>query len=134
MPHRVLRTVLDAQRINATLSGRDLRVVAENLIPFASKGTVVKAFDATGERIIGAALVLSDALSPWDYTAPMPTGSTCVLVGGLVAGPAAIGAATQAALDAGATRIEVAIIGGWTSPIEGVARIWQIGLRPVRVA
>ena len=120
--------------MNAALSGRDLRVAAENLIPLAAPGTVMKALDAVGERIIGAALVLSDAVSTWDYTGPMPTGATCVLVGGVVAGPAGIAAATQAVVNAGASRVEVAIIGGWSSPVDDVARIREIGYMPVRVA
>lgn len=134
MSHEVLQNVLDAQRTNAALSGRDLRAAAANLIPLAAPETVFKALDAVGERIIGAALVLSDAVLPWDYTRPMSTGAKCVLVGGVVAGPAGIAAATQAAVSAGASRVEVAIIGGWSSPVDDVARIWEIGYLPVRVA
>lgn len=134
MTHGVLQTVLGAQQANATLSGRDLRVAAENLVRASSDVTVMKALDAAGERIIGAALLLNDSLATWDYTSEFPRRATCLLVGGVVAGPVSIATAARAAADAGAARVEAAIVGGWTNHIPGVARIREIGTTSARVA
>jgi hypothetical protein len=90
--------------------------------------------DAAGERIIGAALLLSDSLNTWDYTAAFPAEDTCLLVGGVVAGPAGIAAAAHAALAAGASRVDAAIVSGWTEQVPGVSRIREIGPARMRVA
>lgn len=134
MTHEVLHSVLDAQEANATLSGRDLRTAAENLVHLANRRTLVKALDAAGERIIGAALLLSDSLETWDFTAAFPPKHTCLLVGGVVAGPAGIATAVQAARAAGAARVDAAIVGGWTESVPGVVRIREIGESHMRVA
>lgn len=134
MTHEVLQSVLGAQEANATLSGRDLRTAAETLVHLASGRTRLKALDATGERIIGAALLLSESLETWDYTAAFPAKHTCLLVGGVVAGPAGIAAAAHAALAAGAARVDAAIVGGWTEPVPRVSRIREIGAAHMRVA
>lgn len=134
MTHDVLHAALSAQASNALLAGSELRAAAENLASRASSGTCLKALDAAGERIIGAALMLSDSLSIWDYTAPFPPSHTCLLVGGVVAGPAGVAAAARAALAAGAASVDVALLGGWTRRIEGVAHIREIGPAQARVA
>lgn len=134
MTHEVLRTVLAAQKVNATLSGRDLRAVAENLLSLSSTRTRLKALDDAGERIIGAAMLLSDTVVTWDYTTPFPQRSTCLLVGGVVAGPVGLVAAAQRASEAGAARVEAAIIGGWVDQVPGVACIREIGSARMQVA
>jgi hypothetical protein len=134
MTHQVLQSVLTAQEANATIAGRELRTAAENLVNLATDRMRLRAFDAAGERIIGAALLLSDALRTWDYTAAFPSEHTCLLVGGVVAGPAGIVAAADAARAAGAPRVFVAILSGWTQKIPGVSRIQEIGVAHMRVA
>ena len=134
MTHEVLQSVLIAQEANAKLSGHDLRTAAENLVCLASGRTRLKALDAAGERIIGGALLLCDSLETWDYTAAFPARHTCLLVGGMVAGPAGIAGGARAALAAGATRVEVAILGGWAEQVPGVSRIREIGAAHMRVA
>lgn len=134
MTHEVLQSVLGAQEANAMLSGRDLRTAAENLVRVASGRTRLKALDAAGERIIGAALLLADSLATWDYTTAFPAKHACLLVGGVAAGPAGIAAAAHAALAAGAGRVDAAILGGWTEPVAGVSRIREIGAVHMRVA
>lgn len=134
MTHQVLQSVLAAQKVNATIAGRDLRTAAENLVHLATDRMCLRAFDAAGERVIGAALLLSDSLSAWDYTAAFPAKHTCLLVGGVVAGPAGIVAAADAARAAGAPRVDVAILSGWTQQVPGVSRILEIGVAHMWVA
>lgn len=65
------------------------------------------AFDAAGERILGAAMaVAEETLEVFDYTRPFPDRATCVLVGGFLAGPAGIASAAAAVTSAGAQRVE----------------------------
>jgi len=134
MTHEVLYSVLVAQEANATLSGRDLRTAAENLVRLTSGRTCLNALDAAGERIIGAALLLSDSLETWDYTVAFPAQHTCLLVGGVVAGPAGIAAAAHTARAAGAPRVEAAIMSGWTKRVPGVSRMREIGAAYMHVA
>lgn len=133
MTHQVLNSVLAAQRANATLCGRDLRTAAENLLHLTTSRTVLKALDAVGERIIGAALLLDDDLRTWDYTRPFPSKSACLLVGGVVAGPVGISSAGEVVTAAGATSVEAAVLSGWTSPVPGVAQVREIGSARMQV-
>lgn len=134
MTHEPLNAVLAAQQVNATLSGRHLRIAAENLLRLLSDRTMLKAVDAAGERIIGAALLLSDSVQTWDYSGPFPSESTCLLVGGAVAGPVALAAAAQAARSAGATRVDAAILSGCTGAVPGISGILEIGNTRMQVA
>ena len=134
MTHETLNAVLAAQQVNATLSGRDLRDVAENLLRLSSSRTLLKAVDSAGERIIGAALLLSDSVQTWDYTGPFPLNSTCLLVGGVVAGPVGLEAAARAAQAAGASRVDAAIVSGWSGQIAGISRIQEISRSRMQVA
>jgi hypothetical protein len=101
---------------------------------------LLRALDLAGERIIGAALALSDSLEPYDFTRPFPEGATCLLVGGVVAGPASIAAAVEAVTAAGACRIEVALLGAWSESISSTLKVRYLGdagypaPRPVRAA
>jgi hypothetical protein len=72
--------------------------------------------------------------SPGDYTAAFPSRHTCLLVGGTLAGPAGIASAALAVLAAGAARVDVAIVGGWTEPVHGVTHIREIGAAHMQVA
>lgn len=139
MTHQLLWNVLDAQRTNATLSSAVLRGAAANLIGAYRAGAgstriVLMAFDAAGERIIGAAMALEDDVAVFDYTNAFPAGVTCLLVGGHVAGPVGVADAAAAVTAAGARRVEVALIGGWTKPIVGVARVRDLGDSRANVA
>lgn len=136
MTHGLLLSVLDAQRANATLSGGALRDAARQLAELRSQGRVMlMAFDAVGERIIGAALAVTERDLPvYDYTKVFPARTTCLLVGGYVAGPVGIASAAAAAIRAGAARVEVALLGGWDEPISGAARIRVLGRSPAAVA
>lgn len=134
--HELLWSVLDAQRANATLSGNSLRQAAQHLLGLPPKGrTLLMAFDAAGERIVGAAMALADRdLKVYDYTTAFPARATCLLVGGYVAGPVGIAEAAASASRAGARLVEVALLGGWADPISGVAGIRQLGPRRANVA
>jgi hypothetical protein len=125
MTHQLLWSVLDAQRANATLSGGDLRAAAEHLADLCSERRVLlMAVDNAGERIIGAAMTVAEVdLDVYDYTSGFPQGSTCLLVGGHVAGHVRLADAAAAALSAGAAQVEAAILGGWPDPVPGVAQI-----------
>jgi len=129
MDHELLWSVLNAQRANATLSGGELRAAAQDLAHiWSTTRSVLMAFDAVGERIIGAAMAISgQSLEVFDYTGPFPDRATCLLVGGTIAGPVGIVEAAAAVTRAGARRVEAAIIRGWPEPIPGVVRIRQIG-------
>lgn len=134
MSHETLNAVLAAQQLNATLSGRELRAAAENLLRLSTGRTVLKAVDAAGERIIGAALLLSDAIKTWDYSSGFPPRSACLLVGGVVAGPVGLAAAAQAAQAAGASRVDAAVVSGWSGHVRGVSRIRELCQPRVQVA
>jgi len=136
MTHALLWSVLDAQRANATLSGGDLHAAAQQLADIgAGNRAVLMAFDAAGERIIGAAMALSDtSLEVFDYTGRFPERATCLLVGGHVAGPVGVADAAAAASCAGASRVEAAILGGWPDSIPGVVRIRELGRTRADVA
>jgi hypothetical protein len=136
MTHELLWTALDAQSANASLSGRDLRSAAEELLRLHTPGrTVLMAVDAAGERIIGAAMTLTDQpVEVFDYTHSFPARSTCLLVGGFIAGPVGVADAAAAVIGAGATRVQAAVIGGWSDPIDGVARVRNLGRQRARVA
>jgi hypothetical protein len=136
MSHDLLSSVLDAQRANATLQGAELRVAAEGLARLSRSGrTLLMAFDSAGERIIGAAMALSAVnVEVFDYTSAFPADASCLLVGGHVAGPVGAAAAAAAVVEAGAARVEVAMLGGWSQPIEGIARVWRLGAVSAQVA
>lgn len=125
MTHQLLRSVLDAQRANATLSGGELRAAAEHLADLcAERHVLLMAIDRAGERIIGAAMSVADVeLDVYDYTSGFPQGSTCLMVGGHAAGPVRLADAAAAASSAGAAQVEAAILGGWPDPVPGVAQI-----------
>lgn len=136
MSHEVLWSVLDAQRANATLSGSELRAAAERLADIGVRQQMVlMAFDATGERILGAMLALTSVnLAVYDYTSEFPENSACLLVGGYVAGPIGIADAAAAASGAGAARVEAAILGGWRDSVQGVTCIRDLGDAQAQVA
>lgn len=136
MSHELLWKALDAQRANATLSGRELRSAAERLRQVRRPNrTLLMSFDAAGERIIGAAMTLGDDdIEVFDYTSAFPAEATCLLVGGFVAGPVGMASAADAAVEAGARRVEVAMLGGWSSPIDCVDRVWQLAGQHAHVA
>src|SRR5262245_37601886 len=116
MTHELLWSVLSAQRANATLSGGDLRTAAQDLARDLAQErfntrSVLMAFDTVGERILGAAMVLSDQnIEVFDYTGPFPARCTCLLVGGNIAGPVGIADAADVVTRAGARRVEAALI------------------------
>jgi len=136
MTHELLWSALNAQQANATLAGRQLQAAAEELIRVHTPRRMrVAALDAAGERIIGAALALSDEpLDVFDYTDVFPRGFSCLLVGGFVAGPVGIEDAAAAVIGAGAAKVEAAVIGGWSGPVAGVSRVRDLGRAPARVA
>lgn len=136
MSHELLWSALDAQRANATLAGPQLRSAAEELLRVYAPGRMrVMALDAAGERIIGAALAMQDEpVEVFDYTETFTGTSTCLLVGGFIAGPAGVEAAATAVTGAGATMVEAAVIGGWSAPIRGVSRVRDLGPDHARVA
>lgn len=136
MTHELLWNVLETQRANATFSGPALRAAAEDLPEAKPAGhTVLMAFDAAGERIIGAAMALGDGnLEIFDYTGTFPDRATCLLVGGFIAGPVGLADAAAAVIEAGARRVEAVIVGGPTDPVDGVARIRHIGQARAHVA
>jgi hypothetical protein len=134
--HETLQNVARAQQINATLCGRALHDAALRLIDAAAASrAIVMAFDAAGERILGAALVLAEEpLEVFDYTATFPADRTCLLVGGVIAGPVGVAGAAGTVTAAGARRVEAALMTEWSDQIEQIARIRNIGLVPARVA
>lgn len=136
MTHERLWSALEAQSENATLAGGELRAAAEELLRLhGSSNSVLMAFDAAGERVIGAALTLTDEpLMMFDHTRPFPAHATCLLVGGVIAGPAGVADAAATVAAAGAPRVEAAVIGGWAGAIDGVARVRELGRPRARVA
>ncbi|MFT4082839.1 MAG: hypothetical protein QM638_09655 [Nocardioides sp.] len=136
MSHELLWSALNAQQANATLIGPQLRAAAEELLRMYVPGRMrVMALDAAGERIIGAALAMRDEhIEMFDYTEAFAGTSTCLLIGGFIAGPAGVEAAATAVTGAGATRVEAAVIGGWSAPIRGVSRVRELAGIHVRVA
>lgn len=126
MTYELLWNVLDAQRANATLSGSRLLAASRELAAQSRFGQHVafRAFDGAGERILGAAMALTDEpLLVFDYTGPFPDHATCMLVGGFIAGPVGVAEAAAAVRRAGAKRVEAVILGGPTKTVAGVNRI-----------
>lgn len=134
--HETLWNVARAQQANAQLCGSELRAAALGLIEIArTSRAVVMAFDAAGERILGAALVLAeDPIEIFDYTDRCPADTTCLLVGGAIAGPVGLAGAAATVTAAGACRVEAALLSEWSDDVEHVARIRNIGVAKARVA
>lgn len=137
MTHELLLRALDAHRANALLAGQQLRDAAQHLLTLCAESRpIVLAYDPVGERIIGAALALSDSrhVVPADRTAMFPGGTFCLLVGGLIAGPVGVADCADEARQAGAARVDAAVLGGWQSQISGVDRIHALGSARAAVA
>ncbi len=75
------------RRSAAFTAARRLVVLADDLLRSRPNlPALFMAFDAAGERILGAAMAVADeTLEVFDYTRPFPDRATCVLVGGFIA-------------------------------------------------
>lgn len=103
-----LAAMRDANARNRLLAGDLLRHAAQGLISVAD-GFEVGAVDAAGERIIGAALAMSDRLTLRDETV-RSDGKNVLLVSGFTAGDAGRARAVSQAWVGGAARIELAVM------------------------
>jgi hypothetical protein len=131
-----LTRVLDAQRTNSTLAGQELRIAAQDLIGMhVPPSTVVLTYDEAGQRIMGAALTLSDSFPvPFDTTTRLPAGAPCLLVGGVIAGSVGVAQAAQLARSLGAEDVTAAVLGGWAEPIPGVDQVRTLASTRVTAA
>ena len=135
MGHDLLISVLDAQSANATFSGSVLRAAANQVTALAVQpGVRFMAFDAAGERILGAAIAVHGDLPLFDYTSPFPSRGTCVLVGGFLAGPVGLADAAAAIRAVGARRVEAVVVDGPMGSVPGVGRIHRTGRQGSEVA
>lgn len=126
-----LAQVLDAQTRNSLLSGETLRGAARDLIA-ASDGLQLMAADEPGERIIGAALAMSDRLSVLDKS-QRHDGKNVLLVSGYTAGDIGRARAVRIARCLGAARIELAVLSP-CEPVDDCDKITLIGTGdPVRL-
>ena len=119
-----LAQLRDAHTRNSLLSGEALRGAARGLVA-ASDGMLVMAADEAGERVIGAALAMSDRLALVDQSAVV-RGQAVVLVSGYTAGDVGRARAVSVAHSQGAVHIELAAL-SICSEIPGCDKVTLIG-------
>jgi hypothetical protein len=141
MTHELVWSMLAANELNATLAGPTLRDAATDLVHAvrtanATGGMPVTVWpiDAAGERIVGAALMLEPELTTYDHTRAWPNGNTCFLVCGAVVGDVSLVGATKRARSAGATRVNAAVLHGWTGAVPGLDTITGLSHTEAQVA
>lgn len=130
----LLAAVAAAQSRNSTLRGEELRECGRETARLAQeRGLGLLAADATGERLIGAALAIADDLRVLDRTQNLD-GAAVLLVSGRVAGAAGLAQQARLTKALGASRVEVAVLGGWAGPIPGCVSVTSVSVLPPRLA
>lgn len=126
----LLAAVVTAQSRNSTLDGEELRECGRQTARLARERRLgLLAADATGERLIGAALAMADGLRVFDRTQNLG-GAAVLLVSGRVAGAAGLAQEVRMTKALGASRVEVAVLGGWADPIPGCASVACVSALP----
>ena len=119
------------QTRNGSLGGDDLRAAADEVAALAlSHGFALRACDDTGERMVGAALVLHPACVLTDTTGRLD-GLDVLLVSGAVAGPFGLTRAACLASNLGARTVRAAVLGGWPGDVAALdGPVIEVGSRP----
>ena len=127
MATNLLAGVLEAQTRNSLLAGDGLLGAARALVEvLRGRGFVALPSDSVGDRILGAALLQDPNLTLVDRSFRFD-GCRVLLVAGHISGDAGISTRARSARTLGAVRVEVALLSGWTDPIEGCDAVWAIG-------
>ena len=127
-PAEMLWRLVETQRRNSTLNGPVLADAAHAVSRLARRrrGALV-AHDSTGERIIGAALVLRPgSCKAADLTERFHEDSL-VVVSGMIAAPHALTQTINRLRSLGAAEVHVALLGGWPGQILGASTVTCIG-------
>ena len=122
----LLDRICEAQTRNTTLAGDNLRAAACDLSLLA-RGTRrgLLAVDETGERLIGATLVLGRGVYAVEASRRLD-GLDVLLVAGHLAGTTGIAMKAELARSLGARSVEVATLEGLGSPVSGCDRVHQV--------
>jgi hypothetical protein len=116
---QVMHRLYAAQTHNATLAGAELLNAAGAAADLAVRhGGRLLAADDTGERILGAALVLPNPCEPVN-TSQRLDGQTVVLISGAVAGPVGLTQAVARLRSMGAARVHIGVLDGWECGVAG---------------
>lgn len=127
MSTNLLKCVLEAQTHNSNLSGDELMSAAIALARIARlRRFAVLPSDQAGERILGAALALEEAIEPADRSCRFDR-QRVLLVAGYIAGDASVSSRASAARALGAENVDVALLTPWPDRIEGCDQIWCLG-------
>jgi hypothetical protein len=112
-----------AQRHSGSLSGLELRQAASMAANLSvAKGWHLLAADRSGERIIGAALVIEECLIA--DSSRRYDGKSILLVAGMIAGPFGITQASAIARSSGAENVHAMYLGGWAGDVPDCDSIW----------
>ena len=123
----LLEGVLEAQTRNSLLAGDELLHAARALIEVLGKQRFTALpSDSTGDRILGAALLLEPSLGLGDQSRRFD-GSAVMLVAGHVSGDAQVSSRAKSVRALGATEVQAALLSRWTNVIEGCDQVWHIG-------
>ena len=120
----VLARVGKAQTRNALLAGTDLVAAATCLADLAAglRSRLVAA-DGAGDRLIGAASILKPQhVHPADLGGRLD-GQSVLIVSGAIAGAVGLAQDARRMRRLGATSVQVAVLDGWSDPIEGCDNI-----------
>jgi hypothetical protein len=126
-----VRLLVLVQDRNARLSGEDLTRAADRLAAACEGRRVMVGVDATGDRIIGAALVLHPSVCRPAVATARVDGLDVLLVSGALAGPFGLLRAAEQSLRLGANSVEAAVLDGWSEEIPGIGRTLDIGVGAV---
>jgi hypothetical protein len=124
--HPLLDGVLRAQTANSTLSGDELRRAARRLVTVAAAApSALLAVDAAGERLVGAAILLSGDLRLVDRSRRLD-GESVMLVAGHIAGTAALVTAAGMAIAMGAERVQAVVLGDTPGSVDGCGQVHSL--------
>lgn len=122
----LLSQVCYVQSRNSTLRDDSLREAASRLAKIATNEDLqLMPVDETGDRLIGAALVVFSGLTLVDVSRRLD-GRRILLVAGHLAGAVGVSLKATVALSLGADHVEAASLGGWEGGIEGCTHVWDI--------
>lgn len=129
----LLAQVCEAQSLNSTLSGDELRRAGRKVARLAvERGLTLVPADASGERLIGAALLADDRVRSADASQRLD-GQSVLLVAGYQAGTASLEASAGVANRLGAARVQIAALGAMRSDIAGTEAYSSIEASPAHL-
>lgn len=122
----VLSAVLGVQSRNIALSAEELVSAARQVSVLVNvENLSAVPLDRTGDKIVGAGIARGIHLNMADTTRRLDN-EQVLLVSGEIAGSAGISIRASTLRSLGAKRVDAAVLGGWSEPIEGCNRLWDI--------